>query len=160
MANFVANTNTTDKYECTVTGDCKDSGTSNFRDKAGAWHVACGIATTNGVLNDSFYYIVGFEHQQAPHGEAMVGALITPLITIDADSSTTGANTLPPTAIGIAHENHFDVLEISGTYTVATTMTFDSISAFSIDIVISHVETLPRGVKLMEASSNTESFGF
>ena len=160
MADFVANTNTTAKYECTVTGDCKYSGTSVFKDKAGAWQVHCGVATTNGVINDNFSYVVGFQHKQAPHGEAIVGPLITPLMTIDSDSSTTGANTLPPTAIAIAHQTHFDVLEISGTYTVATTMNFDSITAFSIDVVISHVDTLPRGVELMEASSGAESFGF
>lgn len=152
MVTFTVNANDKTQFEVTATGSCKESASNFFHEKAGAWEVRFGIAVTNGIINDNFAYVVGLRHNQAPHGEPQGDVLITGLIIVDADDYSEGSHSLTPTAIAIKHQDHYDVLNISGIFTVSTTLNFDSITSFNIDVSITHSESLPRGAELVESS--------
>jgi hypothetical protein len=96
------------------------------------------------------------EHKQAPHGEPKGDVYITALITVDADDYSEGSYLLPGTAVAIKHRNHYDVLRIIGDFTVSSTLNFDSITNYNIDVSITHSTSLPRRIEVVEASPREE----
>lgn len=98
----------------------------------GAFWVTGGTITEdNGLVNDGLVIDGTAQHVIPPHGEGPNPNIFLYNFNIDADDWATGANAAAPVVAIFAHGGHFDHYIATLSFTIATVLTVDDITAYT-----------------------------
>ncbi len=153
MAMVNVKTNTKSHFVCTVSGYVATSTTTSIYDHSGAWGYQIVLIETDGFVNDELRYGVHVKHLDPPHAEG-VGKELSIFVNIDADDYAEGTHKLQPRIEVIKHKSCFDELVVKATIKITSTLGFDAIKTYDLDITARHASTTKKSVSKAGTGEN------
>ncbi len=141
-------------FEALVTGRVNFPGFAILDLSTGSWTGFIVVAESGFPLpNDSVSIRTVLWHNSPPHREGRNTSSVVLATGVDADDYGEGSYTLAG-AVAVAHAGHWDVLRWSLVFSTTSTLVFDSISKYELNLLAKHQGTLPSGATVLASSAS------